>query len=457
MSPTEPKSPSGLRGRRYLLVTLGCFRNEVESDLLRGALRRLGLGETERIEEADVALVMTCGFIAEACDEGIDTIIELGEIAASVPAPPPVIVLGCMSQRYGAELAREMPEISAALGSDWAPDLEAALEAVLHGDRFAAPARAPRMSTLARAVDSSEGAQLYLRASDGCDRACRFCAIPKIRGPHTSRPLADIIEETARLCRGREREVILLAQDLTSYGADLDPETGLAMLVREVARIEGAHWVRMLYLQPQGVTERLIETVAAEPAVADYFDVPFQHVSSHVLKAMGRSGSGDEHLDLIERIRSRIPDAAIRSTLMVGYPGENDGDFAELLEFVREARLDWLGAFVFSPEEGTAAASLPGKVAAELALSRYNELVEAQDAQEAMCAGAMSGRELEVVVEALCEIPGYDLVGRSYREAPVVDGFIYLKTTPGGKQARAGEFVTARITGQEGLDLVGEI
>lgn len=457
MPPTEPASPIDLSGRRYLLVTLGCFRNEVESDLLRGALKRLGLDETARIQEADVALVMTCGFIAEACDEGIDTIIELGEVAASVAAPPPVIVLGCMSQRYGPELVREMPEISAALGSDWAPDLEAALHAVLQGGTFVAPPRVPHMGAQARLVDSSEGAQLYLRASDGCDRACRFCAIPSIRGPHTSRPLADIIEETTRLCSGRQREVILLAQDLTSYGADLDTGIDLAALLKDVARVEGAHWVRMLYLQPEGVTEKLIETVASADAVADYFDIPFQHVSPWVLKAMGRPGSAEGHLALIDRIRSMIPEAAIRSTLMVGYPGETERDFAELLEFVAEARLDWLGAFVFSPEEGTAAASLPDEVPAETALSRYNELVEAQDAQEAELAGAMAGRELEVVVEELCEVPSYDLVGRSYREAPVVDGIIYLKITPGGRHARPGAFVTARITGQEGLDLVGEI
>lgn len=457
MSADVPSPPASLQGRRYLLVTLGCFRNEVESDLLRGALARSGLDETTRIDEADVALVMTCGFIREACDEGIDTILELSEVASLAPSRPPIVVLGCMSQRYGAGLVREMPEISGALGADWAPDLQAGLKAVLQGERFVAPARSPRLSTHSRVADSSDGAHLYVRASDGCDRGCRFCAIPSIRGPHASRPVADVVEETARLCAGRQREVILLAQDLTAYGSDLDEGTDLAGLLRQIARVEGAHWVRMLYLQPEGVTDRLIEAVAAEPAVVGYFDVPFQHASHRVLRAMGRPGSAAEHLALIDRIRSAVPDAAIRSTVMVGYPGETERDFEELAGFIEEARLDWLGAFVFSPEEGTAAASLPGNVTAEVALSRYNKVLEIQEAQELRRAGDMLGRGLEVVVEAVCELEGYDLVGRSYREAPVVDGIIYLLLGPGGRTPRPGEFVAAKIKGQEGLDLVGEI
>jgi ribosomal protein S12 methylthiotransferase len=456
--PEHHASAASLRGRRYLLVTLGCFRNEVESDLARSALRSLGLEETGAIDAADVILVMTCGFIREACDEGIDTILELDELSSVLEPKPPILVLGCMSQRYGSGLARELPEIAAALGSDWQGELGAALDAVLRGEEYAGSEKRPRMSTVQRTVDSSGGAAMYVRVADGCDRACRFCTIPSIRGPFASRPPVEVNAEIARLCAGRDREVILLAQDLTSYGRGLPgEEADLSSLASGITAIPCVHWLRMLYLQPEGVTSRLIEEVARNERICDYFDIPFQHSSARVLRAMGRPGDGGEYLELLSRIRRAIPRAALRSTVMVGYPGETDADFEDLLGFVREARFDWLGAFVFSPEEGTPAAELTCAVRADVALSRYNRVVEAQDEVEASRLDSMIGLELEVVVDDLCEIEPYDLVGRSYREAPVVDGVIYLLRENRGGAAAPGEFVTARITGHEGLDLVGKI
>ena len=452
---TPDAHPSDLLGRRYSLVTLGCFRNEVESDLLRSALRELGMEETGDIRACEVALVMTCGFIREACDEGIDTILEIADISAAGP-PPPIVVLGCMSQRYGADLMREMPEISGVLGCDWGPDLAVTLTSVLSGRKAAAPGRAPSISGVRRSVDSSAG-PLFIRVSDGCDRACRFCAIPSIRGPHVSRQPDDILEETERLCAGRQREVVLLAQDLTSYGSDLGGGIDLPWLTGRVARVEGAHWVRLLYLQPEAVTERLIEAVASEPRVLRYFDIPFQHASSSVLAAMGRPGSGAGYLGLLEKVRAAMPDAAIRSTVMTGYPGETESDFEELAAFVESARFDWLGAFVFSPEEGTPAAQMEPAVPADTALSRYNRIVEIQDACEESRVLGMVGRELEVVIDGPSEVAPFDLVGRSYREAPVVDGCIYIVGRQGRATRETGAFLTARIIGQEGLDLVAEI
>lgn len=439
-----------------MLVTLGCFRNEVEADNLRTALFRMGMGEASAAESADIILVLTCGFIREACDEGIDTLLRVDEIACALSRRPPVLALGCMTQRYGPELMEEMPEIDGILGVDWLPRLEEAVVALLRGGRYETPPGSPAISHVERRVDSETGPSLYVRASEGCDRACSFCAIPVIRGPHRSRPPSEILDEIQSL-GGRPREVVLLAQDLASYGSDLGTGEDLADLLGRIARLDAAHWIRMLYLQPEGVTERLIEAVAAEPGVCDYFDLPFQHASSRILGAMGRPGSAREHLRLIDRIRRTIPGAAIRSTVIVGYPGETDADFRDLVEFVQEARFDWLGAFMFSPEEGTRAAGQAPAVPNEIALSRYNTVIDLQNEIEARKTEAIMGRELEVAVEGACDLEPYDFVGRSYREAPVVDGVIYLKRAGGPGPMRPGDFASAVISGREGLDLVGEI
>ncbi len=455
--PRVSAEPGGdLEGRSYMLVTLGCFRNEVESDLVRSRLASAGMVESSAIDRSDVILVMTCGFIAEACDEGIDTMLELHELAEGRP----VIALGCMAERYGSALLEEMPELAAVIGRPWPEELEAALLGALHGGERHQGCYTPTGSRGARTIDSSENATLLVRISDGCDRACRFCTIPSIRGPFASRAIREIVEEVERLAGGRYREVVLLAQDLASYGKDLTGAEGgdLASLAARITRVPSVRWLRLLYLQPGGVTDRLIEEVASNETICEYFDIPFQHASERVLRRMGRPGNAEEFMRVISRIRLRIPDASIRSTVMVGYPGESEEDFRELLTFVRWARLDWLGAFVFSPEEGTPAAELDGAVPLDVAISRYNMVVETQDAIEAESLRKWIGRRMEVVADDFCEIEPYDLVGRSYREAPVVDGLIYLRrTSRRGAGAVPGDFLPALITGHEGLDLVGEI
>jgi ribosomal protein S12 methylthiotransferase len=440
-------------GRRYLLVTLGCFRNEVESDILRGELASMGMEETGRLDEADIVLVNTCGFIRDACDEGIDTVLELDAAGVSPGRRPPVLLLGCMGQRYGPELAEVMPEVAGVLGADWREDLPVAVTAALSGKRYRAEPGPPPTAQPPRSVDSSEGATLLVRVADGCSRGCLFCTIPSIRGPYRSRHAPDIVEEVARLAGGRPRELILLAQDLTSYGLDLPGGSSLTALLRRLSGIEEVHWLRMLYLQPEGVTDELIEEVASNPKVCDYFDVPFQHASPGALRRMGRPGGSGENLELLGRIRRAMPGAALRTTLMVGYPGESDEEFDELLGFVREARFDWMGAFIFSPEEGTGAGVLPGAVPLEVAVSRYNTLVELQDLIEDECQGLQVGRMLEVIADGPSELDGYDLVGRSYREAPVVDGVVQVRT---GSGTPPGGFLTVTVTGREGLDLAAE-
>jgi ribosomal protein S12 methylthiotransferase len=446
-----------MNNSQFLIVTLGCFRNEVESDMLRTELVALGLKETRTLDSADLVIINTCGFISEACDETIDTVLELHEMASRLPRRPPLLAVGCMAQRYGVELMREMPELDGVLGVNWKKGLQEAVRQLMDGGRYS-EAPPPGVTDVERKIDSSEGATLFVRVADGCNRKCRFCSIPSIRGEYRSRPVADIQDEIKRLSGGRDREVVLLAQDLTGYGSDTGTENGLVELVRNITAIPEVRWLRLLYLQPEGVTDDLIEEVAANSRVCSYFDIPFQHASSTVLRKMGRPGDARSYLQLLESIRDRVPEAALRTTVMVGYPGETEDEFAELVEFIESARFDWLGAFIFSAEEGTAAASLPGRVPYRVSLSRYNKVLEVQDRVEESIIAAFPGRKLEVVLDAVSEYEPYDLVGRSYREAPEVDGSIYLRRSGDeSRRVKPGDFTLASIIGREGLDLVGEI
>lgn len=446
-----PENGAPFHRSSFFIVTLGCFRNEVESDILRGALIRLGFEENSDARSSDIALVNTCGFIREACDEAIDTILELDEELSSVEPRPPILVVGCMAQRYPG-LIDAMPEVQGLLGAGWSEELQAALEALLEGDSYSGGRRRPALAPPERLIDSSTGNSLFVRVADGCARACAFCTIPSIRGPYRSRPVDEVYSEVERLCKDSEREVILLAQDLSYYGTDLG-EPMLSVLLEQLSLINNARWLRMLYLQPEGVTDSLIETVAANKKVCHYFDIPFQHASGEVLRGMGRPGEGGAHLALIEKIRDIAQDASIRTTLMVGYPGETEADFDELERFVREARFDWMGAFCYSREDGTKAARLSSDtVPLEVARQRYVKILEVQEEVEESRSSSMIGRVLEVVIDGPPEPGEPGARARSYREAPVVDGLIYLQ----GSVASNG-FALARITGREGLDLIAEV
>lgn len=367
-----------------------------------------------------------------------------------------MLATGCMAQRYGVSLFDEMPEIDGVLGVDWVDNIEESVGTLIAGGSYRVEPGPPSFPAEERTVDSSENAVLLVRISDGCDRRCRFCAIPDIKGGYRSRRPEEISSEVRLLAGENPREVVLLAQDLTGYGLDLSGGEDLVSLLRRLEELPRVRWIRLLYLQPEGVTDELISRVVRSDKVCDYFDIPFQHASGKVLERMGRPGSAEDYLELIEKIRRASPQAAIRSTVMVGYPGEGEADFEELLQFVREAKFDWLGAFCFSEEEGTPAAGLGGTVPGETAVSRYNRLVALQDSIEESSAGRFEGRSLEVVIDEPARLEPYDFTGRSYREAPVVDGVVYLKDASGAGVG-PGSFVRALVTGREGLDLVGEI
>lgn len=440
----------------FCLVTLGCFRNEVESDNLRSFLHGMGHTEVESPLDADFIIVNSCGFISEACDEGIDTILKLSEILDSKYKSTPVVVAGCMAQRYGIALMNEMPEISAIVGVDWAKDINKVISSVLEGEKYYVEPGVPKFADVTRHIDSSETASLFVRISDGCDRRCNFCTIPSIRGKYVSRKAEDIIEEIIKLNGDRKREVVLVGQDLTCYGKDLDEKIDLAGLLRRISDIRNVHWIRLLYLQPEGLSDELIEEIVSNPRVCNYFDIPFQHASEKIIKRMGRRGNADYYKKLIESIRKKEPGSVIRTTLMVGFPGEGEEEFDELCGFVEEVKFDWMGAFRYSAEEKTRAGRLNEQVPHEVALKRYNRILEIQDSIEDSKSDNFRGKELEVVVEEMCSGGEYGYIGRSYREAPVVDGIIYLTTAP-SIRVETGDFVVVRITGREGLDLAGEI
>lgn len=453
------RTPNGrspeTEGKRFLLVTLGCFRNEVVSDLARGFLYGWGLSETEDVRAADLILVNTCGFIGEACQEGIETVLELHEHACKHDPRTPILVFGCMAQRFGRSLADNMSEIDGLIGVDWTPVLKEAVTTLLSGGRFEGTPGPPVLRFPARTVSSSRNATLYVRIADGCNNRCTFCAIPRIKGPVTSKPMKRIREEIERLAGDSYREVVLLAQDLTSYGVDSNSGANLTEIIDGISDMENVRWIRLLYLQPESVNRELIDAVIDNPKVCNYFDIPFQHASAAVLERMGRWGGENEFRRLVELIRSRSSEAAIRTTVMVGFPGETDEDFMTLYDFVASLEFDWLGAFCFSPEEGAPAAGLGGRVDRDTTLSRYDRILELQDSVESLRTPTLLGRRMEVVVDEFCEQDGYSLVGRSFREAPIVDGAIFLRGPPEGIEP--GSFVDVRIVGQEGLDLVGEI
>lgn len=440
--------------KKVAVVSLGCPKNTVDSEVLLGRLRREGYISTPDPEDADVVVVNTCGFIEAAKRESVDAILQAVRLKESGRAKT-LAVGGCLAQRYGEELRREIPEIDLLFGLN---DVEALPEALRRGAREAPPGTRPPLlpASLEEAVyvyDASSPRLLttpahyaYVKISEGCDLPCSFCIIPKIRGRHRSRPLEDVEEECRALAERGVKEVCLVAQDSTWYGTDLYGKPRTAELLRRLARLEGLEWIRLHYLYPTRVTEELLDAMAEEPKVCAYFDMPMQHGSDAVLSRMRRLGRRADYLALLSRIRERAPEAAVRSTFIVGFPGETEGEFSELLDFLIEARLDFAGFFAYSREEHTPAGDLPGQVPAGVKRER---LARAQVLQERLTAEFQErwvGRVLPVRVEGVREGEAF---GRAAHQAPEVDGVVWLE----GKAPPPGVLVSAEVTGVLGYDL----
>ncbi len=415
--------------RTYAIVTLGCPKNEVDSDKLEETLLADGLAAVDEVGEADLVVVNTCAFIEEARAESVDTILA---VAAARRPGAELVVTGCMAERHGAELADELGEIDriAPFGAALAPS--SAVPVTLGATR-----RAPDFDLLNLPRPASARPWAYVKIAEGCDRACGFCAIPTFRGPQRSRTIAQILTEVEQL---DAREIVLVAQDLAAYGRDQGVgERAIVPLIEKVAA--EVDRVRLLYLYPSDLDERLIDTICATGV--PYFDLSLQHVSPPLMRRMRRWGDGPRFLERIDAIRGREPDAAFRSNFIVGYPGETEADHDQLLGFVEAARLDWCGFFAYSKEDGTHAATLDGAVDPDLRDERLAELRELQDAITAEKRDELIGREVEVLVDE----PG---VGRTHREAPEIDGVVAVPQT-----LPVGSFAVVRITGSLGPDLEG--
>ncbi|MEE8313786.1 MAG: 30S ribosomal protein S12 methylthiotransferase RimO [Myxococcota bacterium] len=431
--------------------SLGCAKNQVDSEVMLGSLVLGGYTIAEDLADAQVAVVNTCSFIEVAREESIEAILSLaarkqeGELVA-------LVVAGCLPQRYGRDLARELPEVDAFVGTGEFQRIAPILDEVLEGGGRGVYVDAGRTHLYDEQsprllIGSRHSA--YVKIAEGCDRVCAFCAIPGIRGRFQSRTLESVVAEARALGREGVRELNVVSQDTCSWGKDIYGRPRLPELACALDRIEGVDWVRLLYLYPSAVTDALIDVLASGERVLPYIDVPLQHASDRMLKAMRRGTTPDRQRRLLARVRERIPDVVIRTTFIVGFPGETDEDFEELCEFVRESRFDRVGVFRYSDEEGTRAETLADKVPVGVARARYRHLMELQ--RDLMRKGleAHVGRRVRVLVES--GSAGFS-TGRLWSQAPEVDGMVLLKG-----DARVGEMVDATVTGVRSPDLEAEV
>jgi ribosomal protein S12 methylthiotransferase len=432
---------------KVYLRSLGCPKNLVDSEVMLGLAARDGAEIVLDPAAADVVIVNTCGFISDAKRESIETILDLARLKDTDPTKR-LVVTGCLVQRYGGDLQQSLPEVDAFLGTgdfDRLPELLANRAVSPDASGYGGAAHLLPDVTVPR-VRTGQFFSAYLKVSEGCDHTCSFCIIPKIRGRHESRSVVSVVAEAQRLARDGVVELNLIGQDLTAYGRDRRDGSSLAGLLRELCRIDGLRWVRLLYNYPRFVTDELLDTVASEEKVCSYIDMPLQHISDSMLRAMRRERDGAAVRRMLRRIRARIPGVAIRTAFIVGFPGETADDFAELAAFVREFRFDRVGVFRYSREEGTAAAELPGQVPDRVKWQRFDALMRVQGEVSAVLHQTMVGCEVPVLA---C---GEDERGRAYgrlaSQAPDIDGVVFLRGAPA-----PGTIGRARITAAHPYDL----
>ncbi len=436
---------------RCAVVSLGCPKNLVDSEQMLGWLVQNGFALTTDVTDAEVIVVNTCGFLQSAVQEGVQELKRLAKQKRRGRCKA-LIATGCLVARYPELVQQVVPEVDACLGVN---DLHRLTEVVAHllglpkrrQEVLGEPPYAPR-------IVSTPPWYAYLKIAEGCDRTCTFCVIPAIRGKQRSRPVEDILEEAKELVAQGVRELILIAQDTTRYGVDLYGKPMLPSLVNQLAQIEGLKWVRLLYCYPTAVSDQLIEVMAKHPTVARYIDIPLQHSHPEILRRMGRGGSDESYLRLVERLRAAMPDIALRTTFIVGFPGETEEHFAHLLEFIKAVRFDRLGVFVFSPEPGTPAAELPHQVPKEVAEERYHVLLSMQQTLSLERNQTFVGRQLEVVLEQWNERTKTYLA-RSQYEAPEIDGGIKVRGAT--SNGRLGTFVPVRVLAADHYDLVAAL
>ncbi len=440
--------------QKVSMVSLGCPKNLVDAEVMLGVLSKQEYEITTDEKEADVIIVNTCSFIKEAKQESIDAILDLAERKHDGRCHT-LIVSGCLPQRYQEELAKELPEVDIFIGTgDYPRIAEILAEKAGTSDqlRYIGDPDFIYDETLPR-LNSSPSWYSYLKIGEGCSNCCSYCIIPTLRGAYRSRPLEALVAEAEKLALRGVKELNIISQDITRYGSDLDDGTTLETLLRRLAAIDGIKWIRLLYAYPDGITDSLIELIRDEPKICKYLDIPLQHISDPVLAKMKRRSNEQQIRTLIAKLRREIPNIALRTSLIVGFPGETVEDFSALMQFVEQARFDRLGVFCYSREEGTPAATMPDQVSERVKRERYRKLMRVQARLSFRRNRDLVGTTEQVIVEGYSEETELLLKGRSSRQAPDIDGQVYI--TAG--IADVGEIVTLKITDSSDYDLIGEI
>ena len=438
---------------KILFISLGCDKNLVDTEVMLGLLASRGYEMTDDETQADIIVINTCCFIHDAKEESIQNILEMAEYKKTGQAKA-LIVTGCLAERYRQEIIDEIPEVDEVLGTTAYDQILDAVDAALAGrhsvvisDLDALP-----MPETKRLVTTG-GHFAYLKIAEGCDKHCTYCIIPKIRGNFRSVPMERLVKEAEELAEQGVKELILVAQETTLYGKDLYGEKSLHRLIKELCKISGIRWIRILYCYPEEITDELIQVIKEEPKVCHYLDLPIQHANDAVLRRMGRRASKEELVNIIGKLRREIPDICLRTTLITGFPGETQAQHEELMDFVDEMEFDRLGVFTYSPEEDTPAAVMPDQIDEEVKKERQAELMELQQDIVFENARNMTGREVLVMVEGkVADENAY--VGRTYRDAPNVDGLIFINTD---EELISGDFVRVKVTGASEYDLIGEL
>lgn len=435
------------------MVSLGCPKNLVDSEVMLGLIREKNFTVTNDPADAEIIIVNTCGFIESAKEESINTILQMSEYKTQGSCRY-LIVTGCLSQRYADELAQSIPEVDAFVGTECFTDISWVIEQVMDGKKILhmtrntaeQPVEMPRMLTTPEYM-------AYLKIAEGCDNCCSYCIIPKLRGPYTSRPYEAVMAEAKELAASGIKEIIVVAQDTTRYGEDLYGKLMLPQLLKDLNDLEGIEWIRVMYCYPNNFTDELIEAFATLPKVCKYVDLPLQHASNSLLASMNRYDTKEQVEALLKKLRTSIPGIVIRTTFIVGFPGETEADFEELKEFVATQRFENAGVFKYSQEEGTVAGAMPNQIPEEIKENRYHELMALQAEISEELHQDLEGQELDVVIEGFDEENPALAVARSYREAPDIDGNIFVENAD---NLHIGEFAKIRILQGFTYELVAE-
>lgn len=439
---------------KLLCISLGCDKNLVDTEMMLGLLNQDGYTFTDDENEADVIVVNTCCFIGDAKEESVNTILDMARLKETGKCKA-LIVTGCLAQRYKQEIIDEIPEVDGILGTSTYDEISHVLKEVLSGKGhvqcFHGLDQLPE--TKAERILTTGGHYAFLKIAEGCNKRCTYCIIPSLRGNYRSVPMERLVEEAESLASQGVRELILVAQETTLYGLDLYDRKALPELLKKLCAVSGIQWIRVQYCYPEEITDELIQTIKEEEKICHYLDLPIQHASDRILKRMGRRTTKKQLKEIVEKLRREIPDIAIRTTLITGFPGETEEDHEELMEFVDEMEFERLGVFAYSAEEDTPAASFPDQVAEEVKADRRDQIMKLQQEISLGHSQSMVGRTLEVMIEGKV-VDENAYVGRTYMDGPNVDGLIFVQT---GEELMSGDFLRVRVSLAMEYDLIGEL